>query len=87
MSEMSRGRCLTIPVSLVGLVTMWLGAVLLLGWTTFGGPEVAAKWGLLGSAAAAAWTVIYGLARQHASQHDLIEEAFHVGRESVRRLR
>ena len=82
-----RGRCLIIPASVAGVVSTWAVAVLLLTWATFGGPEVSGKWGLLCSAGAAAWTVIAGLERQHRRQHQMIEEAFHVGRESVRRLR
>lgn len=78
-----RGRCLIIPMGLAGLVVVWLMAVVLIGWTTVGGPEVASKWGLLCSAGAAAWTVIYGLARQQR----LLRDAFELGRESVTRLR
>lgn len=69
-------RCLIVPISLAGLVAMWGGAVLLIAWDTLGAPDVTGKWGLLASAAAAAWTVIYGLARQH----QLMVEAFELGR-------
>lgn len=72
-----RGRCVMVPVSLAGLVSLWVMAVVLIGWDTAGGPEVAGKWGLLASAAAAAWTVIYGLAKQQ----DLLRKAFELGRE------
>lgn len=76
-------RCVVIPVSLAGLVTLWLGAIVLIAWNTVGGPDVAGKWGLLASAGAASWTVIYGLARQY----ELMAEAFRLGRSSVSRLR
>lgn len=76
-------RCVVIPVSLAGLVALWGAAALLIGWNTVGGPDAVGKWGLLCSAGAASWTVIYGLARQY----ELMAEAFRLGRESVSPIR
>ena len=72
-----RGRVVLVPVSLAGLVLMWAVAVVLLLWDTVGGPDMAGQWGLLASAGAAAWTVLYGLA----CQRDLLRRAFDMGRE------
>lgn len=66
-----------VPVSLAGLVSLWVLAVVLIGWATLGGPDVAGVWGLLASAAAASWTVLRGLAKQH----DIVVRAFEMGRE------
>lgn len=74
------GRCLTIPVSLAGLTVTWCAALLLITIGTVGDVEGAAQWGLLCSAAAASWTVIYGLARQRR----MLVHAFELGRESAR---
>jgi hypothetical protein len=81
VTEDERGRYLIIPVALAGLITMWLAAVVLIWFGTFGAVDGAEYWGLLCSAAAAAWTVIYGLARQHKT----LEYAFQVGRETGER--
>lgn len=63
---------MVIPVSLAGLVTLWGMAIGLVGWETLGGPQVVGKWGLMSSAAAAAWTVLYGLARHYQMVRTLI---------------
>lgn len=77
MTRDQRGKCVTVPVSLVGLTVLWIAAVLFVGWNTIGGPGVAGKWGLLLAAGGVSWTVMYGLARQS----DLMFEAFEMGRE------
>lgn len=81
MAEEERGRYLIIPVAFAGLITMWLAAVVLIWFGTFGAVDGAECWGLLCAAAAAAWTVIYGLARQQRT----LEYAFQVGRETGER--
>jgi hypothetical protein len=76
--------CVLVPVnvSLVGLVSLWVAAVALITWDTLGGPGDTGDWGLLASAAAAAWTVIYGLDRLH-EEYDLLRYAFEMGRETT----
>lgn len=80
--KVTQRSCLIIPVGLAGLAVTWLAAIVLIGVRTFGGPEVTGVWGLLCSAAAAAWTVLYGLTRHY----ERMADAFTLGRESVRRL-
>jgi hypothetical protein len=85
-----RGRVLMVPVRLMGVVVMWLGAVTLTTWDTFGGPTAAGNWGLLTSAGAAAWSVLYGLARQQEHHGREMRNAFELGQEvghEVQRIR
>lgn len=63
-SVMQEGACVRIPLSCAGCVLFWLVAAGLLAWSTVAGVEVAGKWALFVSAAAAAWTVILGHRRE-----------------------
>lgn len=69
-----------VPVSLAGLAVMWLGALVLVTWRAEGGPVGAGLFGLMASAAAAAWTVLYGVK----AQHDMLRNAFELGQDSAR---
>lgn len=57
-------RCLKVPAltvpEWVGMSALWMIAIGLMAWETwFGGPETAARWSLLVSAGAAAWTAAW----------------------------
>lgn len=78
MTRDETGLCVQVPVSLAGLVIMWAIVVALLTWDSWlGGPQAASDWGLAISAAAAAWTVIYGIREQTAA----LRNAFELGRD------
>lgn len=72
-----RGRHV-VPVCMMGQAAMWVVAVGLLTWDTFGGPLEAGKWGLLCAVGAGAWSVIYAL-RQRAA---MLQAAFNLGRDT-----
>lgn len=74
------GKCLVVPVGMIGLSAMWIAAVALMLWSTISGPDLAARWGLLSAAGAATWTVIYALGRYQA----MLRAAFELGREAGR---
>lgn len=70
------GKCVTVRVSLVGQVVLWVASIGLMGMGTFGNVDDAKGWALLLAAAAASWTIISVLARQH----HLMVKAFELGR-------
>lgn len=55
---MTEGLCVRIPLSWAGCVALWAVAFGLLLWETMGGGDMAGRWGIFVSAAAASWTVI-----------------------------
>lgn len=73
---------MVIPVSLAGLVTLWVSSIVLIGWNLFGASDGIGNTGLLCSAGAASWTVIYGLARHY----ELMARMHQRERESVSRI-